>query len=88
MSIAKFSIIEVSDLQVVIDDDQAPGHPTVTNSAAKVVAALHDELGGLGRRRVFYRDTSGRYDELRHENGVFTGFAPGTPSQQAFFKTL
>ena len=52
-------------------------HPTVTNDAEAVVRDLH-RAGRLGRRRLFYRDSEGQVDEIRHDGqGRFLGFAPG-----------
>ncbi len=88
MRIARYTIHAVNDLHVVITDDLADDAPSVTNSAASVIEDLNSRLGGLGRRRVFYRDSVMRFDELRHENGVFLGFAPASPSQQEAFRDL
>ena len=46
---------------------------SVTNDAERVVAELHKEYGN---RRIYYRDTQDCWDELKHELGRFTGFAP------------
>jgi hypothetical protein len=50
---------------------------TVTNDAENVIQYLH-EIGALPpAARVVYRDTDGRWDELRHDGcGTFVGFAP------------
>ncbi|BAW26588.1 TPA: hypothetical protein NI618_006216 [Pseudomonas aeruginosa] len=88
MRIARYTIHAVNDLHVIITDDLDEDMPSVTNSAAGVIEDLNGKLGGLGRRRVFYRDSVNRFDELRHENGTFTGFAPASPSQQEAFRDL
>ncbi|HBO7922127.1 hypothetical protein PSOLE_38540 [Pseudomonas oleovorans subsp. oleovorans] len=88
MRIARYTIHAVNDLHVIITDDLDEDMPSVTNSAAGVIEDLNGKLGGLGRRRVFYRDSVNRFDELRHENGIFTGFAPASPSQQEAFRDL
>lgn len=88
MRIARYTIHAVNDLHVIITDDLDEDMPSVTNSAAGVIEDLNGKLGGLGRRRVFYRDSVNRFDELRHENGAFTGFAPASPSQQEAFRDL
>lgn len=49
------------------------GNLSVTNGAETVVSEVHAKFPG---RRILYRDTMGRWDELVHENGVFTKFAP------------
>ncbi len=86
--IAKYSLLLVNDLQVVIIDDDEPGRRSVTNSATEVLAELDERLNGLGSRRVFYRDTIGRFDEMLHENGRFVRIAPITVTQQEFFRSI
>ena len=69
---ARFSI-EVTDNLVVLEDlDQGR---TVTNDADPVIADLAQE-GLLRGRRVIYRDTMGRWDELLHDGTRFAGFRP------------
>jgi hypothetical protein len=46
---------------------------SVTNDAERVVGALNADYPGF---RVIYRDTLGFWDELKHEDGEFRGFAP------------
>lgn len=87
MQKAKYSIQAINDLHVIITDDLTPDSPSVTNSAAWVIEDLSSKVGGLGIRRVFYRDTISRYDELKHQNGRFVGFAPCSASQQEFLKS-
>lgn len=88
MQTAKYTIRVLNDLHVIITDDLAPGSPSVTDSAALVLEDLNSQVGGLGSRRVFYRDTVQRFDELRHDNGRFLSFAPVSPSQQDAFKQM
>ncbi|MPQ71495.1 hypothetical protein [Pseudomonas sp. MWU12-2323] len=85
---AKYTIQAINDLHVIIIDDLDETLPTVTNSAASVIDDLNSRIGGLGTRRVFYRDSIKRYDELQHEDGRFTGFAACGPGQQEFLKTI
>jgi hypothetical protein len=33
------------------------------------------------RRRIYYYDSDGRLDEMKHTQGKFEGFAPGGPMQ-------
>ena len=71
---ARFSI-EVTDSLIMLEDlDQGR---TVTNDADAVIADLAQE-GLLRGRRVIYRDTMGRWDELLHDGTRFTGFRPFT----------
>ena len=51
--------------------DNNLGGRSVTNDAENVVEYLY---GVYGNRRVFYIDSEGVLDELRHKNGVFVGF--------------
>lgn len=46
---------------------------SVTNDAENVVEYLYNRFGN---KRFVYRDTMGRWDELAHTNGHFTGFLP------------
>lgn len=86
MRMAKYSIKAVNDLMVIIYDDKCS--PSVSESADAVIKDLNTQVGGLGLRRVYYRDSVGRFDELSHSNGVFTGFAACKPSQQESFKQM
>ena len=53
-------------------------HPTVTNDAEDVLARLHCEGKLPAGRRLYYYDSEGRLDELKHDGqGHFTGFGPG-----------
>lgn len=88
-TLADYSIIALNDLHVLLVDDQTTGKPSLTNSAALVVADLHGKVeGGLGGRRVFYLDTINRFDELVHRGGEFIGFLSCAASQQAFLQSL
>lgn len=63
---------------VVVEDlhDDANQAMSVTNDAERVVSYLHG-TGILENRRLVYRDTDGRWDELKHDgHGKFVGFAP------------
>lgn len=88
MRMAQYTILLYSDLMVILADDLIEDLPSVTNSAEAVIHDLCSKLGGLGSRRVFYRDSVGRFDEIRHTKGRFTGFAACTPSQQGSFREM
>lgn len=62
------TVIRVVDLYT----DACPSM-TVTNDAENVVAHV---VGHLGCHRIFYQDTDGQWDELVHQDGVFSTFAP------------
>ena len=50
---------------------------TVTSDADKVIEDLKGMVAGdRGQRRVYYRDTVGRFDELLVSNGQLSGFSP------------
>lgn len=88
MRMANYTIKVVNDLMVIVFDDDEVDLPTITNSAEAVIKDLNTRVGGLGSRRVFYRDSVGRFDELCHSNGDFKGFAACKPSQQEAFKEM
>jgi hypothetical protein len=88
MTIAQYTIHIQNDLYVLITDDLAIERPSVTISASAVITDLNTKVGGLGKRRVFYRDSVMRFDELQHKDGEFTKFAPVSPCQQEAFKYM
>ena len=67
---SSFSITEIKDDRVVILDNNL-GRRSVTNDAENVVEYLYSVYGN---RRIFYIDSEGILDELRHSNGNFVGF--------------
>lgn len=79
---ATFDIVIVNDLSIIlIDLDHGR---TVTNDAGRILAEVNLQVpGGIGRRKVYYRDTNGRYDQLVASGEAFVGFAPCTEAQQA-----
>ena len=67
---SSFSITDIKDDRVVILDNNLGGR-SVTNDAENVVEYLYSVYGN---RRIFYIDSDGVLDELRHKNGNFVGF--------------
>ena len=67
---SSFSITEIKDDRVVILDNNLGGR-SVTNDAENVVEYLYNVYGD---RRIFYIDSDGVLDELRHNKGEFVGF--------------
>ena len=67
---SSFSITEIKDDRVVILDNNLGGR-SVTNDAENVVEYLYNVYGN---RRIFYIDSEGILDELRHNKGEFVGF--------------
>lgn len=88
MRIAQYTILLQNDLMVILADDLVADLPSVTDTANDVIQDLVTRTGGLGSRRVFYRDSVGRFDEIRHSDGQFTKFAPCTPGQQNSFRDM
>lgn len=58
----------------IVDESNDTGSVSITNDAENVVREVVERYGN---KRIFYTDTMGNIDELVHENGEFTGFAPG-----------
>ena len=87
-NLGAYTVVMVSDMYVLISDSKQPGSPTLTNSAQRVIADLENRIGKLGGRRLFYRDSVNRYDEILHKDGIVCGFAPGTAAQQDFFTRI
>lgn len=77
---ARFAVADVTAEDLVIVD--LDGLKSITNDAEAVVNYLNAVApNGLGERRIFYRDTQGRFDEIKTKNGAFDGFAPCSPAQ-------
>ncbi len=66
---SSFSITEIKDDRVIILDNNMGGK-SVTNDAENVVEYLYNIYGN---RRIFYIDSEGILDELRHTKGEFVG---------------
>ncbi|ELK0756148.1 MULTISPECIES: hypothetical protein [Enterobacteriaceae] len=68
-----FSVpVQNEEFIILVDHDKGA---SVTNDAENVIRWLDENLaGGLGQRKVYYRDTMGEYDELEHENVNFKGY--------------
>lgn len=84
---AKFEVVSDNDtFLLIVDLDQGK---TVTNDASAVIQSL-DRMtrDGLRNRRVYYRDTCGRFDELEHSQDRFTRILPCKDSQQRFLKSF
>lgn len=72
MSRAKYAIDEVTERFIYLTDlDQGC---SITNDAEQVVREV---VLKYGNKRILYFDTMENQDELCHNNGVFTHFAPG-----------
>lgn len=71
---AKYEVLGFDGDAVWIADIGEDTDRSVTNDAEAVVQSLANRYG---TRRIIYKDTMGRFDELVHERGVFKHFAPG-----------
>ena len=71
-----FYIHKETDDFIFIIDSCLPESKSVTNDAENVCTFLFDNHN-LSNRRLFYRDTSGIIDEIKHDSGRFKGFSSG-----------
>ena len=86
---ASFAVECVCDLFVLIRDKDDGTGPSVTNDAHGVVSQVHAGIVSLKRRRLFYRDSAGQIDELKHDGqGRFMGFAPCKYSERQYLSSL
>lgn len=81
---ANFDVLLTTGMFIIIADSDDGGR-SVTNDAASVVERVSMLSGGIGKRRLYYRDSAGRYDELKVKNEAFAGFAPCSDNQQVTF---
>lgn len=81
-----FEVVYQNDLLVlIIDLDYGP---TITNYPESVIAELGTRLpGGLGTRKLVYRDTEGWYCQLIPED-LTVKFKACTREQQSFYSSL
>lgn len=84
----EYEIITVTDNFILIIDLNKESC-SVTNGAEKVIEDLNKKVSkGIGKRKVYYRDSDNRFDELKVEYGKFVDFVPCTKEQQLFFANL
>lgn len=84
---SSYSVILDTDTFILIKDNDDPDFASVTNAADYTVESLA-QVYDLSNRRIVYQDTMGRFDELRHADGKFTGFRGLTVNQQEFYEQL
>lgn len=85
--LAKFKVQRSNDIFILILDLNSG--QTITDNASDVICRLNQDIDtGLKRRKVYYRDTSGQYDQLDHDNGTFKRILPCTQSQQSFLSAF
>lgn len=76
---ASYSLLSISDTHIIIaDNDESI---SITNNAESVVKELASNQG-IRHKKIYYRDTDGRFDELVTHDDVFVGFKPCSPGQQ------
>jgi hypothetical protein len=81
---SSFEVVVDCDTHILLIDKECGA--SVTNDADAVIAWLQHALeNGIGARKVFYRDTAGRFDELSVKSGKFDGFKPCSDGQQKTF---
>ena len=67
------------DTMFVIDNN---GDTSVTNNAANVVKDVLSQHYCKPDSRIIYRDSMGRWDEMKHDGKAFVGFAPLGPEDK------
>ena len=83
-----FEIVTYNDIFILLVDlDEGR---SVTNDADRVIRILQSQIpGGIGKRLVIYRDTTGRFDRMQIDSdGDFLGFALCRESEQEYFAEL
>jgi hypothetical protein len=77
---SKFDVVEETDKYTYIEDryDGNPFIKSVTNDVENVVKYLYKHFN-INDKRLFYKDTDGKIDEILHENGEFIDFKLGAP---------
>ncbi|MDH1472769.1 hypothetical protein [Shewanella sp. GD03713] len=83
---SSFDVRHLSDTLILLTDNDAGGR-SVTNDADAVIEWLELNIG-IGRRRVYYRDSMERFDELQVQDGRFKDFKACTESQQQFLAQI
>lgn len=71
MNSARYEVVRVTPGAVFLVD-VGEDCRSVTNDAERVVSEIAAQYGAV---RIFYRDSSGDWDELQHVEGRFSGFA-------------
>lgn len=84
---SNYSIELITDTFILIIDTDEMGSVSVTNSAAETVEMLCNQLD-IMNKKIIYRDTMNRYDELCHRDGTFTSYKALTDTQQNFYRNL
>lgn len=72
---AQYDIVRESPDTIFIEDTGHGHTRSVTNDAEAVVYELFNRHK-IGDKRIVYKDSDGRWDELLHDGDQFTDFAP------------
>ncbi len=83
-----FYFFVATDTHVLLADACFKETSPIRECPTLVLQHVSNELGGLKRRRVFYRDSKMWFEELRHQEGQFLGFGPASQTQQLHFARL
>ena len=85
---SNFDIVFIDDISIILIGLDTG--KSITNNAYNIIKTLDSTIlpDGIKTRRVYYRDTMGRFDQIKTFKGIFTGFAPCTLAQQEFLKKL
>ncbi len=67
-------VIVGQDADCVFLVDLNTGGLSLTNDAESVVRLIFNRYG---QKRIIYRDSEGRWDEMLHDKGVFIDYKPG-----------
>jgi hypothetical protein len=68
---ARYTFERVGEIVFIVDLDAGR---SVTNDAEAVIRDLVDRGIEVDRMAIIYRDTTGRWDQLRTNGGNFAGF--------------
>lgn len=83
---ARYVVEITTDLFVLIRDLDAEGCRSVINDADYVVQTIHESAADLSHRRLYYEDSTGQVEELRHDKGRFIGVAHISESQERLLR--
>lgn len=74
---ADFTVQYLQDGSILLTDIGHTYTRTITNDAENVIARLYEMVGDLSGKKVLYRDSMGRVDELVVRNNKFVEFRAG-----------
>ncbi len=83
---ASYTILKIEPGYVLISDNDIGR--TVTNDAERVVSNLYNSGIINDNKILYYIDTEGRVDILKHKGEEFTGFESGFNSEEEFYSNI